>query len=227
MAWPRAILLDFYGTVVAEDDVPVAAVCEEIAAASSDNVTREQVLDEWSRLMSRMCLESHGPTFRLQRDIERASLGAVLRRFHADLDVDALLPGLFDYWQRPPIFPESKRVIEKCHVPVCLVTNIDNADLACALAHHGLRFEMMVTSEDCRAYKPRAEPFRKALSLLGLTPRDVLHVGDSITADVRGAKALGIPVMWLNRRQARLPENSPRPDHIAADLTAMLSMLGR
>ncbi|WP_442914530.1 hypothetical protein [Kribbella sp. NBC_01484] len=30
-------------------------------------------------------------------------------------------------------------------------------------------------------------------------------MGDSLTADVRGANALGIPVAWVNRR--------PRPPH--------------
>lgn len=37
--WPRAILLDFYGTVVEEDDVPIAHICDEIAKGSSKTAT--------------------------------------------------------------------------------------------------------------------------------------------------------------------------------------------
>jgi len=55
----------------------------------------------------------------------------------------------------------------------------DNADLASALKHVRMSFDHVVTSEDCRAYKPRPEPFQRALRLLGLEAHEVLHVGDS------------------------------------------------
>lgn len=223
--WPRAILLDFYGTVVKEDDVAVASVCGQIAKASADNVSSEQVVSHWGRLMGKMCLESRGADFRLQREIERMSLEAALRHFGANLDSETLSRGLFEYWERPPIFPESKSVIAQCNVPVCLVTNIDNADLESALRHNALSFELIVTSEDCRAYKPRPEPFEKVLSLLGLSEREVLHVGDSLTADVQGAKALGIPVLWVDRRKRGCPRASQRPDYLSPDLTGILDVL--
>ena len=223
--WPRAILLDFYGTVVEEDWVPIASVCDQIATASADNVTSQQVLSQWGRLMGDMCLESHGANFRLQRDIERISLDATLRHFDVHLDSETLSRGLFEYWECPPIFPESRSVIAQCTVPVCLVSNIDNADLASAVKHHDLHFELIVTSEDCRAYKPRPEPFQKALSRLALAARDVLHVGDSLSADVQGAKALGIPVLWINRKNKPLPRTEMRPDYESSDLTGIVGAL--
>jgi beta-phosphoglucomutase-like phosphatase (HAD superfamily) len=41
---------------------------------------------------------------------------------------------------------------------------------------HDLTIDLLVTSEDARAYKPRPEPFHLALDLLGLAPARVLHV---------------------------------------------------
>jgi len=50
--------------------------------------------------------------------------------------------------------------------------------LQAVLNHHGITVDIVVTSEDARAYKPRPEPFRLALQRLGLAATDVIHIGD-------------------------------------------------
>jgi len=223
MKWPRAILLDFYGTVVVEDCPQIGYVCNEIARASSRAATVEEVNSYWSRVFKEMST-SHGSDFRTERELEQASLQATSLHFGADTDSGALTQALYDYWARPEIFPESRDVLARCDVPVCIVSNIDNADLATALEHNGLSFDLIVTSEDCRAYKPRPEMFRKALSLLGLSNKDVLHVGDSLSSDICGARALDIPVLWINRKGRSLPADGESPDYVSTDLTGILNI---
>jgi putative acetyltransferase len=108
-------------------------------------------------------------------------------------------------------------------VPLCVVSNIDEADLQAALVHNELFFEHVVTSERCRAYKPRLEMFERALQLLGLPAAEVLHVGDSLGSDVRGAREAGMPVLWVNRRGRTLPAGAPVPDYTCADLSGLLA----
>jgi len=225
--WPHAILLDFYGTVVEEDGEPIGHVCDEIVRASSKATTAKEVSSYWGRVFNQMCLGSYGSTFRRERELEQASLQEVLLHFDADLDSEKLSQAVYDYWTRPAIFPESRGVIANCGVPICLLSNIDNADLASALKHNGLSFDLVVTSEDCKAYKPRPEPFEKALSLLGLSNEEVLHVGDSLSSDVRGARALAIPVLWINRRKRKLPAGHERPDYVSADLTRISDIVSK
>jgi ribosomal protein S18 acetylase RimI-like enzyme len=105
------------------------------------------------------------------------------------------------------------------------VSNADNAELYSALVHCGLYFEYAVTSEDCRAYKPRPEIFCRALEMLDLPPCQVLHIGDSLRSDVRGAQAAGIPVLWINRQQRPIPGTKSTPDYMAHDLTALSRLL--
>ena len=71
----------------------------------------------------------------------------------------------------------------------------------------------------------RGEMFEKALSLLELPAGKVLHVGDSFSSDVKGAKSQGIPVLWLNRKKKQLPCVDDRPDYISSDLAGLLDML--
>jgi 2-haloalkanoic acid dehalogenase type II len=221
---PRAILLDFYGTVVHEDDVPIAAACDQIAAASPLGVTAREVGAHWSRTFRALCAQSHGPAFALQKVLERRSLQQVGERFQVGLDVDALCQTLYEAWAHPPIFPESQDVLAACPLPVCLVSNADLAELRQALAGHGLDFRWIVSSEECRAYKPHPAMFRRALDLLGLRAAEVLHAGDSIHGDIHGAHALGIPVLWINRTGRSLPEGTPTPDWTAPDLWALLDL---
>jgi 2-haloacid dehalogenase/putative hydrolase of the HAD superfamily len=107
------------------------------------------------------------------------------------------------------------------------VSNIDRADLDAALARHGLGgcFTHLVTSQDAHTYKPRPEMFSTALGLLGLGPREVVHVGGSLTGDVAGAARLGIPVAWVNRQGRPAPEAGPRPTYEVADLGELLALL--
>jgi FMN phosphatase YigB (HAD superfamily) len=83
----------------------------------------------------------------------------------------------------------------------------------------------VVTSEDCKAYKPRSEPFKKALSILNLANEEVLHVGDSIRSDIQGAKAMRIPVLWINRKKRSFPAKLQHPDYTSIDLKGILEIL--
>jgi 2-haloacid dehalogenase/putative hydrolase of the HAD superfamily len=224
-SWPRAIFLDFYGTVVAEDEVYIDRICSRIAEASPRQVEPKEIGSYWGRAFGEICLKSYGSAFQLQREVEQASLKEVLLHFDADLDSEELSQDLYDYWAHPTIFPESRDVLAGCDVNICLLSNIDNMELDSALRYNGLSFDLVITSEDCRAYKPRPEMFEKALSLLDLTCDDVLHVGDSLGSDVRGARALGIPVLWINRKKRELPNGFEPPDYVSPDLTGILDIL--
>lgn len=57
----------------------------------------------------------------------------------------------------------------------------------------------MFTSEDAKSYKPRKELFEFALNSTGLSAEQVVHIGDSLSSDVKGASAVGIKSIWINR----------------------------
>ena len=219
-----AILLDFYGTVVHEDDVLIAEISETLSTSARMPVTPAEIGDYWWQAFSEGVEQSHGTGFRLQRDIERASLAATVEHFGATEDPDALSERLFDHWQRPSIFVDAVQFLQVVNRPVVIVSNIDRADIDAAIAHHGLHFDHVVTSEDVRSYKPRPELFEAGLSAVGLEASRVLHVGDSLTSDIAGAANLGIPVAWVNRSSKPL-RGGVEPDHELSDLTKLLSIL--
>ena len=218
----RAVLLDVYGTLVHEDNAVLEPICENIARLAQ--VQAPVVAALWWRLFRQANEESHGETFRLQADLSRDTLAATLRQLGVAADADQLCQSQLEFWRRPPIFSDSLAFLHQVGVPVCLVSNIDRDDLLAAMTHHDVEVAAVVTSQDARAYKPRPEPFELALTALGVTTGDVLHVGDSLTADVAGAEALGIESAWINRSGRTLPAG-PTPTHTANKLTELLPML--
>ena len=63
-------------------------------------------------------------------------------------------------------------------------------------------FETIVVSREVRACKPARAIFRHAVRRLGLPPEAVLHVGDSLAKDVRGAHSAGLCALLLKRGAA-------------------------
>ena len=111
-----------------------------------------------------------------------------------------------------------------CPVPVCVVSNIDRADLDAAIRHTGLELPLSVTSEDARSYKPRPELFEVGLHQLGLQHHEVLHVGDSWSSDIVGATTLGIGVAWVSEPQRAVPDDA-KIVHRCTDLRDLLPLI--
>jgi len=126
-------------------------------------------------------------------------------------------------------FPEVSEVLARLgrRYRLCLLSNADEAWLRPCLQRAGIEaaFELVVSSESARAYKPRAKIFQATAALLGLAPGEVLYVGDSPYADVQGARNAGLPVVWLNRYAAQLPEKIAPPDLEISDLRGLLPAL--
>ena len=93
------------------------------------------------------------------------------------------------------------------------------------LEEGGLRwhFDAVLVSDATGYRKPRREIFDATCAVLGVTPGEVLHVGDHLKLDVAGGAAAGLRTAWLVRRVAD-PEASLRehaglaPTHVIRDL---------
>ena len=200
----KAVFLDFYGTVVHEDGEIIKKIKENIMETGSVD-DRNRIGAFWWNEFQTMCMNAYGEAFETQRKLEYKSLEKTLNEFKSNADPTKLSKMMFDHWIKPPIFDESKKFFEICSVPVYIVSNIDTADILSALQYHGLKPAGVFTSEDAKSYKPRKELFQLALQSTGLNENEVVHIGDSLNSDVKGADALGINAIWVNRSFREIP----------------------
>ena len=105
------------------------------------------------------------------------------------------------------LYPEVFEVLEKLHprFPLAVISNFDGR-LRMILEQLGVLklFKHVFLSSELGADKPDPEIFRRALSLIGLTPNEVLHVGDDPERDWKAATAAGLSIFALDRKKNSL-----------------------
>ena len=200
----KTVFLDFYGTVVHEDGEVIKKITKIIMKTGSVD-DESKIGAFWWNEFQTMYMNAYGETYETQRALEHKSLEKTLKEFKSNADPAKLSEMMFAHWIKPPIFDESKEFFKTCPVPIYIVSNIDTADIVSALEYHALKPAGVFTSEDARSYKPRKELFQLALQETGLDSNEVVHIGDSLSSDVKGAGALGINTIWVNRSNREVP----------------------
>jgi 2-haloalkanoic acid dehalogenase type II len=213
------VTLDAYGTLLRNEDLML--IPRRIVADHGLAVHVDDVLGVWIDLY----LEAtQRLPFRTLRAIQGQILPQVLRRFDVDADASPYIDLYFQVTTRVELYAETLEVLNALgSVRSAVVSNADHEHLAAWNFPWPVQF--ILVSETVRAYKPHRLVFETALEQLGLQPDDVLHVGDSDVDDVKGAKAAGLRVAWVNRTgRARRPD-VPQPDFEIRDLTELPALL--
>jgi len=107
-----------------------------------------------------------------------------------------------------------------------ILSNVDNDLLAGTIKHFTSPFEIRVTAENVRSYKPASGHFEEARRIIG--DRPWTHVAASQYHDIEPAMRLGIKAVWVNRG-----DNPPAHDYYGrnvsevGDLSQLVDLLGQ
>jgi len=205
----RAVTFDAFGTIVdtgREVLIQVArAACEE----NRPGLSPEKLLEVWDRYF----FGAETERFLTLREVTSDALAKAFADFGIGADPEPYIETLDGLWLQAQAYPEVAGVLASLDgVPRAVVSNADHEFLKGILARNGLRFDAVVTSESAQSYKPRPRIFEMALHALRARPEQVLHVGDSLQADVEGASRLGMRTAWVNRSGLRRGRTDPTPD---------------
>jgi len=215
----KAVIFDAYGTLLRNDDLVL--IPRQIVADHALSARIEDVWRAWSELYFEA---TQLVPFRTLREIETHILPRVLRQFDVGADAAPYVELFFQVTTKIELYPETRQVLNALGpVRSAIVSNADHEHVAAW--NFTLPVEFVLISEAVRAYKPHRLVFERALERLGLAPHEVLHVGDSDVDDVKGAKAAGLRVAWLNREGRPRRRDVPRPDFEIRDLKELPSLL--
>jgi 2-haloacid dehalogenase len=112
---------------------------------------------------------------------------------------------LLQYWASMPLFDDVEPMLAELRRRECrlaVLTNCDD-DLF-EMTHRTFRqpFDLFVTAERVRCYKPAPWHFHAFERLSGARRRDWVHVACSWYHDIAPAQALGISRVWLDRERS-------------------------
>ena len=109
-----------------------------------------------------------------------------------------------DAYQNVPLKPYVREYLDRCRAAghrMAIFTACVPEHCRAALSHHELEFyfEKIIYAQELGVDKKSPEIFRKAASLLGVSPRDCVLFDDSLSA-CKGAKAAGMTVVGVQDR---------------------------
>ncbi|HEV3484500.1 MAG TPA: HAD-IA family hydrolase [Vicinamibacterales bacterium] len=202
----RAVLFDLDDTLFDHQACARAALQAVHAAHACFNCLP---FDEFERQHARFLEELHLAVLDGRLGIEAAGVAA---------DEPLLQATAAAYRER---YPMARRAIDGAatllpHVRqrarVAIVSNNLLDEQQQKLRHCGLdaHIDALVVSEEVGVSKPHPKIFEVALDRVGVRADEAVMIGDSWSADIAGALAVGIRPIWFNRhRQARPDREAP------------------
>jgi 2-haloalkanoic acid dehalogenase type II len=105
----------------------------------------------------------------------------------------------------------------------------DDKDVQDLIENFGIRtyFDFVLSSAACFYRKPHPRAFEIALAQWNIPAEEAAMVGDSLEADIYGAKNLGMQSIWITRRAQFNAEDEQliQPDFSLGDLNGLLPTL--
>jgi HAD superfamily hydrolase (TIGR01662 family) len=165
------------------------------------------------------------------RDRARALLSAHGRNDCTDGECEALTDAFYKpIGQATSRYPETLEVLEALRERGIRMAIISNApwDVPGRLLRADMQrweieefFDALVMSGDVPWRKPNPEFMWAAARELGVGVEECLVVGDSLKADIAGAKAAGMPSVWVNRDPSEANRDAGKVELTVTDLRAV------
>ena len=217
----RVIIFDAFGTLFKVTSGGSAKTIIKNIADCGISVDEKTFLEEWKSFYKNHTLGNCA--FMTERDIFIARIQMFYDRYkvtrNAENDADSLLAVAFER----EAYPETKTVLNelmKNHL-VFIGSNTDNDVLESVMRKNNITVHKVYTSENLKCYKPDSQFFTQILDDNRLSAHDVLFVGDSVTDDILGPKALGIKTVWIDRKGIG---GNFGQDYTITDLNQLLNM---
>ena len=213
------VTFDCFGTLVDWHN-GFAAVVSPIAGDRTAEVLREY--HRFERLLE--CEAPH----RLYRDVLTKAYIRAARSVGVAL-TDAEARQLPDSWERLPVFADVEPMLANLRAAghrLGVLTNCDEDLFESTHRRFSRRFDVVVTAERVRDYKPAPAHFRYFSRLTGAKSDDWVHVACSFFHDVAPARALSVRCVWLDRdRTGEDPGAAAAYTRLADDVPAAVEAL--
>ena len=213
------ITFDCYGTLI-DWETGISTAFAQAAAADQRPIDRAQVLQAYAALEPTVEAEA----YRSYRDVLTETAWRLTQRlgWPSSRGQAAFLAGSLPQW---PPFPDTNLALERlvaAGYALGILSNVDDDLLASTRRHFTVPFEIVVTAQQVRSYKPGHGHFHTARQRIG--SRRWLHAAQSYYHDVIPARTLGIPIAWINRK-AEAASDGGRADREFHTLTDLANWL--
>jgi 2-haloacid dehalogenase len=210
MAIPKQVsfvTFDVYGTLI-DWETGVYDAFQREAERDGFTIERDELIPMFHDVQQQIMAGS----YELYAEVLRRTAVQIAKQLGWPLEPSrsGFLP---DSVQRWPPFSETNPTLQKIakKYRVGLISNIDDKLLGQTRRHIPLDFDLVVTAQQVRSYKPDAAHFTECERRIG-GKKGWIHVAASYYHDVGPCIKKKIPVVWVNRGKQQLESGQKKAD---------------
>ena len=218
----RTVLMDYDSTIHDMDGVMERSL-DGVLGYSGEELYRIWVYDVHRALIHTRYLERHDDAMfhcrllfdQLRLPFDKTAAEEICTKFE-----EANEKAQADPIYYPDVIP-ALDTLKEMGVTICLSTGFGAERKAETLEKRTGKSYFTETFSEPKLGLLKTEPeyYRKALSILGVKPRETVSVGDTPLSDIRPAKLVGIWTIWVNRNMEEKPSNPEQtPDYETRNL---------
>jgi 2-haloacid dehalogenase len=215
------LTFDCYGTLI-DWETGAITVLRPLLLRHGIALSDEEIVTTFQDIDGALC----EPPYKPYRAVLAGVVEGFGRRFGFPVEAAdrEILASSVASWRPFPDTVDALRALEGRY-KLAVISNIDDDVFATTLEQLGVEFDLVVTAEQARCYKPHMAIFEEALRRLAIEPHCIAHVAEGVT-EIPPARRLGCTTIWVRRhgRSARLLTEAP--DLEVPDLNSLLAPMG-
>lgn len=224
------VIFDMFNTLVHDGENYWDASFQRIVKEQGLHIRPEKLREAWA-LGDRAFREQRtqdGAPFQTYSEAWTDSFSRVFSSLQLDGDAEGALQIVLEDMGGRPIHWETVGALRglQDRWRIAILSNADDSFLFPVVDRLGFHFELVLSSEEARCYKPRPQLFQEALGRLGVKPSEAAYVGDRQLEDVQGAKEAGMRSVWINRDNLSPDPNLATADHVVTNLLQIPHVIG-
>ena len=215
------VTFDVYGTLI-DWETGVYEAFRKEAEKEGYSISREELIPLFLEVQQ----EVKGGSYELYAEVLRRTAMQVAKRLGWPLESSraSFLPESIPRW---PPFKETSTQLERFRkkFKLGLISNVDDKLLGMTRRHFKTDFDLVVTAQQVRSYKPDPAHFKEAERRIG-SRKGWVHITSSLYYDVEPCQKLKVPVIWVNRRKETLESGAKKPTAEVKNLLEAAKLLG-
>jgi 2-haloacid dehalogenase/putative hydrolase of the HAD superfamily len=224
VALPKGIefvSLEVYGTLIDWENGIYEAFQKE---ASRDGFTIDK--DKLIPMFLETQQEIMSGSYELYAEVLRRTAVKVAHELGWELEPvrSNFLPDSIPYWKP---FRDTNANLDRLHkkYQLGLISNIDDKLLGATRRHFRSDFDLVVTAQQVRSYKPDEAHFKECQRRIGGKSKWI-HIATGLETDVLPCMKRKVPVIWVNKKKQELPSTvRTKPTAIVKDFREACKLL--
>jgi 2-haloacid dehalogenase len=217
----RFVTFDCYGTLI-DWETGVYDAFQGEADRDGFTIDRAALIPQFIDISR----EIQRGSYELYAEVLRRTAVRVAKELGWDLEPSrsGFLPDSVPRW---PPFRETNAQLERFakKYEIGILSNVDDKLLGATRRHFRSDFDLVVTAQQVRSYKPDPAHFRECARRIG-GKKGWVHVAGGYETDIEPCIKQRVPVIWVNRHGERLDNNQKSPTEEVRTLRDAAKLLG-